>query len=296
MKLSYFTTEIPNFGDELNPWMWPQLLPAGFLDDDPADLFIGIGSIISDEWPQAARKHVMGSGYGGYTKAPDVKDGTWNMVFVRGPRTAQELGLPPQTAICDSAVLLRRTALPQPSDSIDVAFMPHFHSLRRGFWPEACRMAGIWMIDPRDDVETVLAQVRGARVLITEAMHGAIVADAVRTPWVAVKPIHDLNSDKWLDWAESLDVTLRPHTLWPTSLLESWLAATRTRKNHGPRAYRLNNSPLAAPANAVLTRLAARQLTRLARQAPQLSDDAVIERATVRAEEAVAGFVASRGH
>lgn len=294
MKLGYYKGEVPNFGDELNPWLWDRLLPAGFLDDDPTELFIGIGSILWDNWPRASLKHVIGSGYGGYTAAPDLHDGSWNVVFVRGPRTAERLGLPPQTAICDSAILLRTTDLPEPAGGIDIGFMPHFESLQRGFWAEACRLAGIRLIDPRGDVETVLSEIRGCRMLVTEAMHGAIVADAVRTPWVAVRPIHGSNSDKWLDWAEALDLSLRPHALWPTSLLESWLVLTRTQKNHGPRAYRWNASRPAAPVNAVLTRLAARQLTRLARQTPQLSGDAAIERVTERAESAVARFVAER--
>lgn len=291
MKLSYYTGPVPNFGDELNPWMWQQLLPHRFLDDDPSELFIGIGSIISDEWPAEATKHVLGSGYGGYTAAPDLHDGSWNVVFVRGPRTAHRLGLPPETAICDSAVLLRTTTLPPAATGIDVAFMPHFHSLERGHWPEACRMAGIRMIDPRDDVETVLAQIRGARVLITEAMHGAIVADALRTPWVAVRPIHGANSDKWLDWAEALSIDLRVHSLPPTSLFEAWLVTTRTSKFHGPRAYRWNASLPAVPVNAVLTRRAARHLAQLARQEPQLSSEAAIERATARAEAALKVFI-----
>lgn len=292
MKLSYYTGPVPNFGDELNPWLWQRLLPQGFLDQDPSELFIGIGSIISDEWPAGAMKHVIGSGYGGYTAAPDLHDGSWNVVFVRGPRTAQKLGLQPETAICDSAVLLRTTSLPAPAPGIDVAFMPHFHSLERGFWSEACRMAGIRMIDPRDDVEMVLAQIRGAQMLITEAMHGAIVADALRTPWVAVRPIHGANSDKWLDWAEALKIDLRVHPLLPTSLLEAWLVMTRTPKFHGPRAYRWNTSLPATPINAVLTRRAARHLARLAQQEPQLSDEAVIARVTDRAEAALADFVA----
>lgn len=295
MKLSYYTGPVPNFGDELNPWLWQRLLPRGFLDQDPSELFIGIGSIISDEWPAGAMKHVIGSGYGGYTAAPDLHDGSWNVVFVRGPRTAQKLGLQPETAICDSAVLLRTTSLPAPAAGVDVAFMPHFHSLERGFWSEACRMAGIRMIDPRDDVEMVLAQIRGAQMLITEAMHGAIVADALRTPWVAVRPIHGANSDKWLDWAEALKIDLRVHPLLPTSLLEAWLVMTRTPKFHGPRAYRWNTSLPATPINAVLTRRAARHLARLAQQEPQLSDEAVIARVTDRAEAALADFVA-RNH
>lgn len=60
------------------------------------------------------------------------------------------LGLVPEKAICDSALLLRllppaETTAP----SSKVAFIPHFESLERGFWPKVCERAGIPMTDSR---------------------------------------------------------------------------------------------------------------------------------------------------
>ena len=294
MKLSYYKEEVPNFGDELNPWLWDRLLPAGFLDDDPSELFIGIGSILWNTWPRTSLKHVIGSGYGGYTAAPDLHDGSWNVVFVRGPRTAERLGLPARTAICDSAILLRMTDLPEPAAGLDIGFMPHFESLQRGFWAEACRLAGIRLIDPRGNVETVLSEVRGCRMLVTEAMHGAIVADAVRTPWVGVRPLHSSHHTKWLDWSEALGIDLRMHDLRPSSLLEVDMTLVRPGKMHGPNGNRLNKSLLAAPFNKALTYMAAQRLRQIARQEPQLSSDANIERATERAHAALERFVSAR--
>ena len=59
MKLVFFRGKVPNFGDELNLYVWPALLPAGFLDEDEDELFVGIGSIIGDHLPAHARKYVM---------------------------------------------------------------------------------------------------------------------------------------------------------------------------------------------------------------------------------------------
>lgn len=294
MKLTYFKGTVPNFGDELNEYMWHKLVPAGFLDEDESELFLGIGSIIWNNLPKTAKKHVIGSGYGGYTDMPNMNDGSWNVVFVRGPRTAALLDIPAEKAIGDSAILLRLLELPAPEKKLDIAFMPHFHSFDRGFWPEVCKLAGIRLIDPRGDVETILSEVRGAKALITEAMHGAIVADAVRTPWVAAKPIHVENQMKWLDWAESLNISLRPHALAPSSLLEAHLRLSKTRKNHGQRAFTLNKSALAKPFNQILTHFAARQLQKLTSVEPQLSKDSDIARATERASTALDQFVASR--
>ncbi len=294
MKLTYYQGAVPNFGDELNPYLWKQLLPPGFLDEDESELFLGIGSILWDFLPKAPRKFVVGSGYAGYTAYPDVHDGSWEIAFVRGPRTAALLGLPASSAICDSAVLLRAIQLPGPANDIGVAFMPHFQSLDRGFWKEACNLAGIRMIDPTGDVETIIAEVKGARVLITEAMHGAIVADAMRTPWIAVRPIDTTHHQKWYDWSEALDIPLRQHPLWPSSTLEVYQRATGGRGDPGGRAGQLNRGPILRPVNAVLTYVAAQRLTRLARREPQLSRDDKITDATERARAAVDQLIARR--
>lgn len=294
MKLTFFRGKAPNFGDELNPYMWPRLLPQGFLDEHEDELFVGIGSILLDTMPAAPLKHVMGSGYAGYTAPPPIHDGSWNVVFVRGPRTAAELGLPREAAISDSAILLRALELPSAAPSVGIAFMPHYESLDRGFWAEACRLAGVTLIDPRLEVEAVIAAIRGARLLITEAMHGAIVADALRTPWIPVLPIHARHHGKWLDWADSLAIELRPHRIRPTSLMELYVGISGGRGKIDGRAGRVSRSRLAAPANRLLTLRAAERLSQLAGFEPQLSRDARIDEATTRAMDAVDRFVRSR--
>lgn len=293
MKLTYYRGDVPNFGDELNATMWDHILPRGFLDDDPAELFIGIGSIIQHDYPATARKVVVGSGYGGYTRMPDVHDGTWDIRFVRGPQTAEALGIDPSLAIVDAAVLLRATPLPDPAAGIDVAFMPHFESLERGNWQKVCALAGIRLIDPTRPPAEVIAEVRGARMLITEAMHGAIVADALRTPWIGVRTMHAVHRYKWLDWARSLGIDHRPAFLFPSNGREAWAAATG-RSGSGPRARRVFGSPAARPVNGAIHHIAAESLRRLARREPQLSSDAAIGRATDMALAAVDRLVRDR--
>lgn len=290
MKLTFFRGDRPNFGDELNLFMWPRLLPEGFLDEDERELFVGIGSIILDSYPKESRKYVVGSGYGGYTARPDMHDGSWETIFVRGPLTARMLDLPPEKSICDSAVLLRNLELPGAREDVGTAFMPHFESLESGNWREACRMAGIRFIDPTDPVEKVIAELRGAKMLISEAMHGVIVADALRTPWVAVRPSHPKHHMKWRDWAEALSVDLRQHRLWPSSALEV-LMQVHGRGDHGGRGGRVNRAVAMRPVNHLLTYLAAQRLRQLETQEPMLSSDRAISEVTERASKALAAFV-----
>lgn len=294
MKLTYYEGTPPNFGDAINGTMWAHLLPDGFLDDDARELFLGAGSILWDYLPQASHKFVAGSGWGGYTRPPDMSDGSWSVIWVRGPITAERLGLDPELAIADAAVLLRETPLPAPSVGTGVAFMPHFESIRRGNWAEACRLAGIAFLDPRDDTDSLLARIRGARLVIAEAMHGAIIADALRTPWVPVLPFHPQHRLKWEDWAASLDIRLRPVRLMPSNLLETYTFTTGAL-GKGARSARLFGGAHARPANAAIAHLAARRLRRVAETVePTLSSDASIEHVTERCMAALDGFVRRR--
>ena len=130
MKLFYFQGAIPNFDDELNDWLWPRLAPC--IDGvNDGRIVLGIGSILFDSFPFSStnRKIVLGAGYGGYTHPPDLGDGTWDVRFVRGSQTAELLGLTPNTAITDAAVLKRTQAIAASPQSYEVSFMPHFESV-----------------------------------------------------------------------------------------------------------------------------------------------------------------------
>ena len=64
--------------------------------------------------------------------------------------------------------------------------MPHQMSARRVNWEPICREVGLRYVDPRWPVARILEELCQTGVLITEAMHGAIVADALRIPWTPV--------------------------------------------------------------------------------------------------------------
>ncbi len=160
------------------------LLP-GFFDDDPAELFLGIGSVFDAPHAASALKLVAGAGYGGYT-LPPLLDANWIIHWVRGPRTARRLGLPRQWVWA-----IPPCCSPTPVDAAVqlIGFMPHFESLQHGAWAEAAAAAGVTLIDPRGDPAAILAEIGACRLLLSEAMHGVIVADAMRVPWIALRPL-----------------------------------------------------------------------------------------------------------
>lgn len=260
MNLFYFRGEngVTNFGDELNPYLWPRLLPGAF-DAQDGTQFVGIGTLLNDRLPPARRIVVFGAGVGYY--GPPRRDGTWEVHCVRGPLSAAALGLPSGTAVTDPGALISRVGeLPAaPGPRWTAAFMPHWQS-EPDTWRQVCEQAGVGFIDPRWPTAAVLGALRRTDRLITEAMHGAIVADALRIPWVPVRTRPQIKTFKWEDWCRSLRLEYVPRrlpTVWPAL----------------PRAGGIRRMRRWAK-----LMLAARELASTARGArPFLSSDAILE-------------------
>lgn len=302
MKLSYFKDpKHANFGDDLNAWMWPKLL-KNFFDDNEDIIFVGIGSIIGKKRPDHLeykphqKKVVMGAGFvSNYHEKPDLKDGSWDVLFVRGPRTAKTFGLDPALAIGDSAILLRNLVdfKAERTEKV-IGYMPHWESMERGNWEQVCKLAGIKLIDPRLTVDEVLAEVLNCCFLVTEAMHGAIVGDALRVPWIAITPHEPSHREKWFDWAEALDINLVSHYLPPSTVGEI-KAKVRRKKILHLFVYAIFKSPFSRLINRYLTSVAANKLKEIAKNSTSLSSDAAIESATAAMEEKVKLLVSRYG-
>ena len=94
-----------------------------------------------------------------------------------------------------------------------VCFMPHHTSTEYADWEPICAKAGITYLDPAADMHEVLAKIRGARLVIAEAMHAAIVADAFRVPWVPVQCYGHILGFKWEDWCQSVELDYQPQPI-----------------------------------------------------------------------------------
>ena len=102
MHIYYHRDPLGNFGDDLNPWLWPRVFPdlfAGTIFHDPktrgalpenTSLFLGIGTLLNMNVPQEPLKYVFGSGVG--YGPPPVLDGTWNIVFVEAHSPPERWG------------------------------------------------------------------------------------------------------------------------------------------------------------------------------------------------------------
>ncbi|WP_373032374.1 polysaccharide pyruvyl transferase family protein [Sulfurovum sp.] len=216
MKLIYH--EGNNFGDKLNPLLFNKLLP-GVLDNNEDELFLGIGSILGLKQKYKQKKIVFSSGYAAddidtYGQVPII-DNSYEILCVRGPLTCDILNLDQKYAVADGALLINEIipdSLIKKEDN--VIYIPHHKSedMYEG-WEELCLDAGMKYVSPKWEVQDVLREIKNAKLVITESMHGAIVADSMRVPWIPVKAFPYINEFKWHDWGKSLEMDFRFHSL-----------------------------------------------------------------------------------
>jgi len=198
-----------NFGDRLNGSMMPVIFSDIMQTEDIT--LMGIGTIIND-WSIVETLNEnriwFSSGYG-YTKTNLSYKAIGKIYGVRGDISASFLGLD-QSLVCgDGAYLLRNFYKPATVKFHKFSFMPHHNSNHLG-WYQACNLAGINYIDPTRDVHDIINDINCTGVMLSEAMHGAIVADALRIPWIAVSSNEHIYPLKWVDWLSSLELNYNP--------------------------------------------------------------------------------------
>ena len=210
MKLFYMKLNEGNFGDDLNLYLWSRIFP-GILDDDDRCRFVGIGSLLSERLDDDRQKVVFGTG-SGYFKLPKV-DNRWHIYFVRGPLTARNLGIAPERGLADAAYCLNLLDWPTVEKRHPVSFMCHHKSEPDVDWRAVCAAANVHYISPTDTPENCLQQIRQSELVIAEAMHGAIVADAFRVPWIPLRYSFRSLDFKWHDWCASMALDYEPTDL-----------------------------------------------------------------------------------
>ena len=222
MKIHLLKEVHGNFGDGLNHWLWHTLLPNVWSDDNDDVLFVGIGTILDKTLPPARVRVVFGTGTG-YTPAPtdiSANSSRWHIYGVRGPLTARALKLDKRFVMTDPAILLATLPEFDGPHRHGVIFIPHWKSVRYGYWEAICNNLGIEFVDPCQDSKSVVRRIASAEKVIAESMHGAIIADAFRVPWIPVALSREVSPFKWVDWAASMDVPYRPVCLPASNRIE----------------------------------------------------------------------------
>lgn len=232
MRYLYFKSEKGNFGDDLNPWLWEQLFGTELDQKDAC--FFGIGSILhnGNKHLKALKKDEKKIVFGtGVRPAKDYSrftvDDTWDIRFLRGPLSSFALG-GKYPYITDAAYAIRQ--IPDFSKRFlnkekkyKTSLMPYFHSVEYFDWKKLCDELGYHYISPYSEngVEETLNEIAASEQLITEAMHGAILADALRVPWhrfILSTPHTEgglVSEFKWNDWLLSVGMSTIESTFIP---------------------------------------------------------------------------------
>ncbi|TNJ43181.1 polysaccharide pyruvyl transferase family protein [Tamlana fucoidanivorans] len=221
MQLVYYKSKSGNFGDDLNIWMWPQIFGSDFLQEHQEIAFFGIGSILMEDSvfiEQAntcEKKVVFGTGIRSINENIKIDD-SWHIFFLRGPYSSLKLKGNLDHYIADAAYFL--TLLPQYKSYINtpkkykISFIPYFMSVDKVDWQKICDDLSWNLILPTDlnNVEEFITEIAASEQIISEAMHGAMIADIVRVPWVRFRFYSHLHEGtmvsewKWNDWLLSI--------------------------------------------------------------------------------------------
>jgi succinoglycan biosynthesis protein ExoV len=239
MEYLYYKDKKGNFGDDLNPWLWTKLVKN---EDKIEKYFVGIGTVLFQDnklfqnLDQHKTRIVFGSGVRpSYHKLHF--DQTWDVKFLRGPLSAAYLNNSYEH-ITDAAYALRQ--LPNFKDYLltekkyEISFIPYFQSLQYLDWKSICKELGINYISPHAElgIDHILTEIASSKLIITEAMHGAIIADIFRVPWhrlVFSTPHNEggmVSEFKWNDWTSSVDlknIAVSQVKLYRKPFLHDWI-------------------------------------------------------------------------
>jgi len=211
MKIYKHLCVRPNIGDEFNDWFWNEVFGPEIQDIHPDCLLVGIGTVLSNKLPKAKYYHVIGSGTG-YGEPFDVHQKNVTVHFVRGPLTAEKLGLPKNLALTDPAILISEMRPQSHTNKIPVALMTHT-GIDSDDYRKLVEDMGWVYISPSDDEESILNKIANTDVLITSAMHGAIMADSYRTKWIPIITSNEILSFKWEDWCATMKLPFSPKAI-----------------------------------------------------------------------------------
>lgn len=206
MRVVYYDS-YPNFGDQLNKSLWTPYFQSWLARRDDISL-LGVGTLLGERDYGPGRLLVCGAGFGYRADTVALRSERAHVCFVRGPLSAQVLGLDGSYAVTDPAALVPTQHVATPSSG-RALFVPHWETAANPLWRAACARAGIDYADPRAEVSRVLGQISGARLVLAESLHAAICADAYRVPWLPVLTSTRVNHFKWQDWLRSLQLQPR---------------------------------------------------------------------------------------
>jgi len=234
LEVIYYVDAIGNFGDDLNSFMWHNLIP-NLHKKNTNKKILGVGSIINSKIIHDNHVYVLGSG-AGYGYLPSLSN--LSIFFVRGKLTTQLLNIDEQFAIADSAIFLthleefKQISAKERKKEGKIIFIPH-HATVRDYDLTIIEKAGIELVSPSLDAKYVIHKIKNAKLVIAEAMHAAIIADTLRVRWFPVVCSKDINTFKWLDWLSMFNIDYNPIYLGLPNFEQEQINQLQIKNNSG---------------------------------------------------------------
>lgn len=196
----------PNFGDDINPAFFGTLLShkVRLIPESDAPHFLGMGSILERA---TSTSIVLGSGFLSRPMSGSIEAG--RVVAVRGALSAEGLGNVPNVLLGDPMVLLPEISSLTHDREGPIGLVPHISDVARA---RSMDLADVKIIDPADDPWQVVKQIAGCSRILSQSLHGLIVADALQVPNVWLEPSDSMKGGafKFEDYFTTIDAPKKP--------------------------------------------------------------------------------------
>lgn len=171
----------PNFGDDLNPYLFESLLGRPVFRDAKQQSvhLLGVGSILERANENSI---VVGSGFirpdSTLTKLPKA------ILAVRGKLTEERVG-GQGLLLGDPGILVPHLLGITASQQEEVVLVPHVDSYRQVAEQYGNKYP---VVDPSMEFAQVIAQIARAKFVLSQSLHGLVMADAMSIPSVWIAP------------------------------------------------------------------------------------------------------------
>lgn len=177
----------PNFGDDLTPQLLPRLGFVPLYREPRHASLVGVGSLL-EFLPRDWTGSIWGTGL-----MDDAAHALPQAVVlaVRGPLTAERIGLRDEPAYGDPGLLVGRH-IARPASDGRIAVVPHGHHRGHERLARLTEHAGdaARTVNVHQRAIPAVRQIASARAVVTTSLHGLVTADAYGIPayWTTLDP------------------------------------------------------------------------------------------------------------
>jgi len=199
----------PNFGDDLNPLLIAELLQTTVYRDkkQSSNHILGVGSIL-----ERANSHSIVIGSGFINENSTLVEPPLEILAVRGELTKHKLKLGNSVLLGDPGRLMPSLMGINHNPTIPLAIVPHVDRYKEHMekYGSICKV-----IDPSMPVRQVLEDIASAEVIVSQSLHGLVMADALNIPNLWAKPHSDMlgGEFKFNDYYTTTTKAKQPHHL-----------------------------------------------------------------------------------